>query len=206
MDGTSREVYARRRLERNRLMYQRQGRSLAVAVTTALLLCLSGCRHQESERARAAPRDANVLLITLDSTRADRLSCYNPHGARTPRLDSLAARGVLFTHATAQVPLTLLSHACIMTGSYPPVHKLRDMEGFVLDKSHPTIASLTPAAGFSTAAFVGSRVLAKHVGFSQGFDTYDDDMGAEKKEEKLSGDFPERRASAMCDAPSCLSF
>ncbi|HMD83788.1 MAG TPA: sulfatase-like hydrolase/transferase [Terriglobia bacterium] len=176
-----------------------RGRTLAIAVAAALLLCLGGCRRQEPEQAPAAPRDASVLLITLDTTRADHLSCYNPHGARTPHLDSLAARGVLFRHATAQVPLTLPSHACIMTGAYPTVHKLRDMGGFVLDKSHPTIASLTQAAGFSTAAFVGSRVVAKHFGLSHGFDTYDDDMGGETEEGKLPGVFPERRASVVTD-------
>src|SRR5271157_5924454 len=81
-----------------------------LAITTALFLSLSGCRHQERERATAAPRDANVLLITLDTTRADHLSCYAPGHARTPHLDALAARGVRFLHATAQVPLTLPSH------------------------------------------------------------------------------------------------
>ena len=181
------------------LRYRSSGTALAVAVSAGLLLCLGGCRHHEPEPATAAPRDANVLLITLDTTRADHLSCYNPRGARTPHLDSLAARGVLFLHATAQVPLTLPSHACIMTGAYPTVHKLRDMGGFVLDKSHPTIASLTQAAGFFTAAFVGSRVVAKHFGLSHGFDTYDDDMGAEKEEGKLPGVFPERRASVVTD-------
>ena len=185
--------------EKNRLLHRGPGRSLVVAVATALLLFLNACRHHEPERVTLPPRDANILLITLDTTRADHLSCYNPHGARTPHLDLLAARGVLFMHATAQVPLTLPSHACIMTGSYPPVHKLRDMQGFVLDKSHPTIASLTQAAGFRTAAFVGSRVLAKHFGIAQGFDTYDDDMGAEAKEGSLPGDLPERRAGVVTD-------
>ena len=188
-----------RRREKNRVLNCIPRRILAVALVPALLLCLSACRHHEPERAIPPTRDVNVLLITLDTTRADHLSCYAPGHARTPHLEALAARGVLFTHATAQVPLTLPSHACIMTGSYPPVHKLRDMGGFVLDKSHPTIASITQAAGFSTAAFVGSRVLAKHFGISQGFDTYDDDMGAEKEDGRLPGAFPERRAGVVTD-------
>jgi len=203
------------------LRYQSSGTALAVAVSAGLLLCLGGCRHHEPERAIVAPRDANVLLITLDTTRADHLSCYAKAAgvnsgpataglkpgatssgksyARTPRLDALAARGVLFLHATAQVPLTLPSHACIMTGAYPPVHGLRDMGGFVLDKSHPTIASLTQAAGFQTAAFVGSRAVARRFGLSHGFDTYDDDMGPQTEEGKLPGVFPERRASVVTD-------
>jgi choline-sulfatase len=119
--------------------------------------------------------------------------------ARTPHLDALAALGARFLHATAQVPLTLPSHACIMTGAYPEVHGLRDMGGFILAKSHPTIASITQSAGFATAAFVGSRVLSRRFGLSNGFDTYDDDMGSESEEDKLPGVFPERRAGVVTD-------
>jgi arylsulfatase A-like enzyme/tetratricopeptide (TPR) repeat protein len=172
---------------------------LAVALCAWLVPFLGSCRHHEPESTTAAPREANVLLITLDTTRADHLSCYNPGRARTPHLDALAARGVLFLHATAQVPLTLPSHACIMTGAYPTVHGLRDMGGFVLDKSHPTIASLAQTAGFSTAAFVGSRAVAKHFGLSQGFDTYDDDMGPQTEEGRLPGVYAERRAAVVTD-------
>jgi len=181
----------------------------------------SACRRSgEAGAARAEPRDANVLLITLDTTRADHLSCYSKQAvapglspasqhaalkggatrsAKTPHLDALAARGTRFRHATAQVPLTLPSHACIMTGTYPTVHGLRDMGGFTLDKTHPTIASLAEAAGFATAAFVGSRVLAKHFGISNGFATYDDDMSGQSEEDKLPGFFPERRAAVVTD-------
>jgi len=164
---------------------------------------LSGCRRAPAPESAAHPRDANVLLITLDTTRADHLSCYREPGAgpgaKTPHLDALAARGVRFAHATAQVPLTLPSHACIMTGAYPTVHGLRDMGGFVLAASHPTIASITRAAGFETAAFVGSRVLARHFGISNGFETYDDDMGSDTEEGKMPGVFPERRAAVVTD-------
>lgn len=160
---------------------------------------LGGC-HRAPNEARTGPRNANVVLITLDTTRADHLSCYGSHGAKTPRLDALAARGVRFAHATAQVPLTLPSHACIMTGSYPEVNGMRDMGGFVLAKSHPTIASITHAAGYQTAAFVGSRVLSRSFGFANGFDTYDDDMGAERQQEgQLPGMYAERRASVVTD-------
>jgi choline-sulfatase len=171
----------------------------AMALCASLVLWFAGCHQHEPAPPATAPRDANVLLITLDTTRADHLSCYGPHGAKTPHLDGLAARGVRFAQATAQVPLTLPSHACIMTGAYPPVHGLRDMGGFVLDPSHPTVASLAQAAGFATAAFVGSRAVARHFGLSHGFDTYDDDMGAQTEEGKLPGIFPERRASVVTD-------
>ena len=172
--------------------------------STACCLCilafLSISRDPEGIQASAVQgsRDADVILITIDTTRADHLSCYGPRGAKTPHLDALAARGVRFTHATAQVPLTLPSHACIMTGTYPAVNGLRDMGGFILEKNHPTIASIAHSAGFETAAFVGSRVLSKHFGFSNGFATYDDDMSG-KTEEGLPGVFPERRASVVTD-------
>src|SRR5207245_9873167 len=89
---------------------------------------------------------ANVVVISLDTTLADHLSCYSAHGAKAPHLDALAARGVRFTHATAQVPLALPSHACIMTRTYPPVNGLRDMGGFILENNHPTVASIARSA------------------------------------------------------------
>lgn len=188
-----------RNWEHDQLLRRALQSAVRVAVCMVLLACLIACRRQEAGNISAGPRDANVLLITLDTTRADHLSCYNPHGARTPHLDALAARGARFGHATAQVPLTLPSHACIMTGAYPTVHGLRDMGGFILDKSHLTMASLAQAAGFQTAAFVGSRAVARHFGLAQGFGTYDDDMGAETEEGKLPGVFPERRAQVVTD-------
>lgn len=176
-------------------------KNLHAVVWISAGLCVAlgtGCQRGSSNNPAAEPRDANVLLITLDTTRADHLSCYGTGGAKTPHLDGLAGRGVRFLHATAQVPLTLPSHACIMTGAYPPVHGLRDMGGFTLAKNHPTIASIAQAAGFETAAFVGSRVLAKHFGISNGFQTYDDDM-ASPTDEALPGVFPERRATVVTD-------
>lgn len=180
---------------------------IVCGLLAAQLIALAACRRGgQAGAARPEPRDANLVLITLDTTRADHLSCYARevaasarHGAKTPQLDALAARGTRFRHATAQVPLTLPSHACIMTGTYPTVHKLRDMGGFILDKTHPTIASIAQAAGFATAAFVGSRVLAKRFGISNGFATYDDDMSGQSEEDKLPGVFPERRAAVVTD-------
>jgi arylsulfatase A-like enzyme/Flp pilus assembly protein TadD len=192
-------------------------RRLLASVLCLLTAFASDCHRNETQNpAGPTPRDANILLITLDTTRADHLSCYGEvsdrrsetaattvgerryNGAKTPHLDALASRGVRFTHATAQVPLTLPSHACIMTGAYPPVHGLRDMGGFILTKNHPTIASIVQSAGFQTAAFVGSRVLSKHFGISNGFATYVDDMSG-KTAEGMPGAYPELRASVVTD-------
>jgi choline-sulfatase len=187
-------------------------RTLFYPILCLLAAMVTSCHRNQTEQPKN-PRDANILLITLDTTRADHLSCYGQfseggsgtavggrryNGAKTPRLDALAARGVLFAHATAQVPLTLPSHACIMTGAYPPVHGLRDMGGFTLAKSHPTIASIAQSAGYTTAAFVGSRVLAKQFGIANGFQTYDDNMSGQMQD-ALPGVFPERRASVVTD-------
>src|SRR2546425_4162997 len=184
--------------------------SLAAWGVGFLLALTAGCqRGQEAARSSApAPRDANILLITLDPTRAAHLSCYSApvpagsrryKGSKTPHLDSLSARGVMFTHATAQTPLTLPSHASIMTGENPTLHRLRGMEGFVLDKSHPTLASITQANGFATGAFVGSRVLARQFGLANGFSSYDDNMGNRIEEDNLRGVFAERRAALVTE-------
>lgn len=176
-----------------------QSRGLRIRAILLLVASVSACGKHGSQTSRLPPRDANVLLITLDTTRPDHLSCYQAGHAQTPNLDALAARGVRFTEATVQVPLTVPSHACIMTGEYPPANGLRDMSGFVLDKSHPTIASITQSAGFATAGFVGSLVLAKHTGLAHGFDFFDDAMGPQNEEAMPAGDLAERRASVVTD-------
>ena len=190
---------------------------VALAAALAETLLATQCNRQTP-----APqaRDASVLFITLDTTRADHLSCYAneavapgsrpavgapinrsaTRGAKTPHLDALAARGIRFAHTTAQVPLTLPSHACMFTGTYPEVHQLRDMGGFTLDPKHLTLATMARNAGYTTAAFVGSKAVGRAFGINQGFDTYDDQMPSRGQEEgKLPGVFPERRAAVTTD-------
>jgi choline-sulfatase len=156
--------------------------SIGVPGVVLALALMPGCQRTETSPTSQGPRTANVVLITLDTTRADHLGCYAgarpaPNIPKTPNLDAVAARGTRFDYAIAQAPLTLPSHASIMTGANPVVHGLRDMEGFVLDAKHPTLASIAQAHGFSTAAVVAARILAKTFGLNQGFSYYDDDMG-----------------------------
>jgi choline-sulfatase len=176
---------------------------LAAKVFTATLLlagCSRGTKAPEAGSApRLEPRNANVLLITLDTLRADHLSCFNPQSVPTPHIDALATRGVRFVQAVAQVPLTTPSHASIMTGTYPQVHKVRDIGGFVLDKSVPTLASVAQGAGLETAAFVGAAVLSHHYGLNKGFETYNDDMGAKRDEGLLPGVVAEIRGDAVTE-------
>lgn len=122
--------------------------------------------------ARAAAASPNVVLITIDTLRADHVGCYGDRQAHTPTLDALARQGVLFRTAVAQVPLTLPSHCSIMTGANPPLHGVRDNLGYTLGNSPPTLATLLKQKGYATAAFVGAEVLDPRRGLNQGFDTY----------------------------------
>ena len=127
----------------------------------------------------------NVLLITLDTTRADRLGCYGYDRAETPALDRLARNGTLFTRTYSHVPLTLPSHATILTGLLPPEHGVRDNGRGALDPSFFTLAVSFRARGYRTAAFLASFVLDKRFGLNRGFDTYEDRMQPAAKSEEL---------------------
>lgn len=120
----------------------------------------------------------NVLLITLDTTRADHLGCYGYESALTPTLDQLAVEGVLFERAYTTAPLTLPAHASLMTGLYPPEHGLHANGMGRLPDSVPTLAGLLSKSGYDTAAFVASFVLNAKFGLNRGFGTYGDDMPA----------------------------
>jgi choline-sulfatase len=128
---------------------------------------------------RPAPASVNVLVITLDTLRADVLGCYGG-GVATPNIDRMAREGVLFEQATATVPLTLPSHSSIMTGLLPVRHGVRDNGGFFLEPSFTTLAERFQTAGYATAAFVGSWVLERRWGLAQGFDHYSDSFVEEE--------------------------
>ncbi|HLW79487.1 MAG TPA: sulfatase-like hydrolase/transferase, partial [Terriglobia bacterium] len=101
----------------------------------------------------------NVLLITLDTTRADRLGSYGYQLARTQNLDQLAAEGVRCNNAISAAPITLPSHSTIMTGLYPPAHGVRDNATFALGNDAVTLADRLTQAGYRTQAFVSALVL-----------------------------------------------
>ena len=124
--------------------------------------------------AGVSPDQLNVLLITLDTTRWDRIGAYGDTSAATPNLDRLAGQGVLFEQTIAAAPLTLPAHSTIFTGLLPPRHGVRDNGGYVLDPKHHTLASALKTAGRATGAFVGAFVLDAKFGLDAGFDTYHD--------------------------------
>ncbi len=118
----------------------------------------------------------DVLLVTMDTTRADRLGCYGHTSARTPIIDGLADEGVLFERAYTPAVMTLPSHASILTGLLPPAHGVRDNGEYKLRPEIETLAEVLRAAGYRTGAAVGAVVLDSMFGLDQGFELYDDNL------------------------------
>ena len=136
----------------------------------------------------------NVLLITIDTLRADAMSSDGGPAA-TPALDRLAASGVRFTFAHAHAVLTLPSHASIFTGLYPYQHGVRENSGYRVAPGAKTIATLLKGAGYATGAFVGAFPVHSRFGLNQGFDTYDDRFGETRAPTEFV--MPERPAAAV---------
>lgn len=141
--------------------------------------------------------DRNVLLITIDTLRADALGVYGGR-ASTPYLDALAASGAAFTFAHAHAVVTLPSHTSIMTGLYPYTHGVRDNNGYRVPADRPTLATRLKAQGFATGAFVGAFPLDQRFGLGRGFDVYDDRLPEAGPAEDFA--LPERRADVVVAA------
>lgn len=122
----------------------------------------------------------NVILITLDTTRADHLGCYGYAGVKTPNLDALAGRGVLFEQAATTSPLTLPAHCSLMTGMYPTYHGVRINGNTALSEEQTTIAEVLSGRGYACGAFIGAFVLDGRWGLNQGFQHYDDQFDLKK--------------------------
>ncbi|HXI03520.1 MAG TPA: sulfatase-like hydrolase/transferase [Candidatus Saccharimonadales bacterium] len=139
----------------------------------------------------------NVLLVTMDTTRADRLGCYGYSGVRTPIIDGVADRGVLFENAYTPAVMTLPAHASIMSGEIPPVHGVRINGSALLKPEVETLAEMLKAAGLKTGAAVSAVVLDSMFGLDQGFDSYDDNLPESGPHDVY---FAQRPASAVTDA------
>ncbi|HZB26756.1 MAG TPA: sulfatase, partial [Vicinamibacterales bacterium] len=142
-------------------------------LTTVLVLFLTGCGGRDGSAPPPAAR--NLILVTVDTLRSDRVGAYDYPAARTPGFDALARSGVLFTEAFAVAPITMTAHASLMTGLYPPGHGARH-NGMRLGASPRTLAQALRDAGFATAAFVGAFPLDRRFGLDRGFDVYGDAM------------------------------
>jgi arylsulfatase A-like enzyme/tetratricopeptide (TPR) repeat protein len=134
----------------------------------------------------------NVLLITVDTLRVDRVGAFGGRAGLTPHLDRLASEGLRFTRAYSAAPLTLPSHASIFTAVPPPVHGLRANGLFRLGPGLPTLATVLESSGYRTGAFVGAFVLDARFGLNRGFDVYDDRYGEKAPGDPAEG--AERRA------------
>tara|TARA_Y100000294_G_C8536189_1_gene329171 strand:+ start:413 stop:1477 length:1065 start_codon:yes stop_codon:yes gene_type:complete len=124
--------------------------------------------------------DADVIIISVDTLRADHLGIYGYKQIRTPNIDRLGKNGVVFEHARVSTPLTLPSHTSILTGLYPPSHGVRDNGKYKASENLTTLAEIFKNKGYNTGAVVGSFVLDRRFGLDQGFDHYDD-SGFNKK-------------------------
>ncbi|MFH1681476.1 MAG: sulfatase-like hydrolase/transferase, partial [Candidatus Eisenbacteria bacterium] len=137
----------------------------------------------------------HLVLVTIDTLREDALGCYGSEAARTPRMDHLAREGIQFADAWVPVPITLPSHATLLSGVYPAAHGARH-NGLRVSEKIPTLATLLRAKGYATSAFLGSKVLARSFGLARGFDVYDDEWGEAETAIGIQ-DFPERRGDAV---------
>jgi choline-sulfatase len=196
----------------NLVSVRRRYRELLFFLGAFILICEAGLQPSLN-RAQVSSRQAPppcIVLITLDTVRADHLACYGYRRIKTPSIDSLASEGIRFDHAYAQVPLTLPSHTVIMTGTYPMFNGVRDLTSTGLHSILPTLADILRHNGYRTAAFVSSFVLNSMWGLNRGFEVYDDETekGASRSPSLLErrGDRTMDRALTWLDSHSDRPF
>lgn len=160
-------------------------------------LLLLGCGRDAAPTAANAP-SGDIILVTIDTWRADAAGFAGNAAVKTPFLDSLAARGIVFTNAHAHNVVTLPSHVNILTGLNPYQHGVRENAGFKLDPAQVTVAERLRDHGYATGAFVAAFPLDARFGLNQGFDVYDDNYG--KGSARVEFKIQERAAPAVLDA------
>ena len=163
-----------------------------VKASALLLAVLSLC-------AAAGAADSNLLLVTVDTLRPDRLGCYSPAHARTPAIDAFAARGAVFENAYAHNPSTLPSHTNILVGMTPLYHGVSGNSKAKLSEAFLTLAEHLKKQGYATGAFIGAFPLDSRFGLNQGFDVYDDALPSKGP---AMGFFQERKAQQVVAAAS----
>jgi len=146
-----------------------------------------------SASASGREKAKNVLIISVDTLRPDRLSCYSTEYCQTANIDALASKGVLFERAFAHTPTTLASHVSIMLGTTPLHHGIHENANFILSEDFTTLAEYLKSKGYATGAFIGAFPLDSRFGLSQGFDVYDES-------------YPSKASSAFYLGPSRSLF
>jgi choline-sulfatase len=191
--AASREVHGLKFCARSVLVWRIAGTVAALGLLAYLVVISSGGRKVRFQGALTC----NVLLITLDTTRADHLGCYGYSSAKTPHLDGLAHEGIRFARVYCPAPLTLPSHCSIMSGLYPVTHRVRN-NGHDLPPGIKTLAEILRDHGYTTSAFVSSFSVDSRFGIGRGFDVYDDafqsqlplkSTNAERRAEETFGRF-----------------
>ncbi|MBT8453585.1 MAG: sulfatase-like hydrolase/transferase [Deltaproteobacteria bacterium] len=188
-----------------------------VLVLLLQLVVLAGCsRPKAPELVSDSPPELNaveskspsILVITVDTLRADRLGCYGFAAAQTPNIDRLSREGVRVHHAVAPAPITMPSHTSIFTGLDPPAHGVRDNGTFPVPQEIETLAERLKSAGYQTQAFVSAEVLHSRYGLDQGFDGYDDELRKEARptdfdrQERTGDETMDRALQWLSERPS----
>jgi choline-sulfatase len=161
------------------------GVSRSFALALALLASTAGCSRQPTAEPTSFP-GAPVVLISIDTLRADHLPAYGYRAGSTPAIDRLAKAGLVFEEAYSQTPLTLPSHATLLSGRLPVHHGVRDNIGYAVSPSERTLAARFKAAGYATGGAVSAYVLRHQTGIGAGFDFFDDAMTIAGTGESLS--------------------
>ncbi len=143
-------------------------RSMALVLTAAITGMGCGAAQEK--------KPLNVLLISIDTLRADHLGTYGYQLPTSPQIDSLAEESMVFEHCLTPVPITLPAHTSMLTGMYPPHHSVRDNGTFTVPSDIPTLATILKEAGYSTYGVIGSFPLSSRFGLARGFDVWDEDM------------------------------
>ncbi len=170
---------------------------LRAAAALLLLMAAAGaCRRGGGVPDAGAGGGYNLLLVTLDTTRADRLGAYGFAAAHTPTLDRLAREGVLFSACRTPVPLTLPAHSTLLTGREPPAHRVRNNGTYTLPADEATLAEAFQGAGYETRAMIAAFVLEGKFGLTRGFDVYDDVLEAGVEGSSFGSQIPADRAAA----------
>src|SRR5512139_2198312 len=169
--------------------------ALRLAAGLSVLAVATGLFPTSRRGSSAAPRP-NILLVTIDTLRWDRVGAYGSRIARTPNMDKLATDGWLFEQSIVQVPLTRASHASILTGLYPFQHGIRDNFAPPLAPEHRTLAEILKGQGYRTGGFVGSFIVNTQSGLGRGFDEFDDSFEKGAKGTAFFTDY-QRRAEQV---------
>src|SRR5438132_11025373 len=170
---------------------------MLVAVVQPLHVLAATVAHSPKPR-------PNVILITIDTARADHVGCYGAKNVQTPTLDSLARDGIVFERAISQVPLTWPSHTAILTGTYPFQNGVQDFTGPPLAPQFRSVAQAFKQHGYATGAVVSAFVLDRSFGLARGFDFYDDAFSAETFQQKDLGLVDRKAGESVTHALSCL--